>query len=184
MGYEIKRSYLDPMNLDNKLNLSELPVKLVPGKPYDIFGRNGSIYKLLAGQNSIDIQDLGSIAVLSAQIERAILSFEVITRPSAVEPRYNEDFDAKMFIGAALYYLGKMGNRIAAWEAVWNGGDNFTSYKDYLRKSSDTLDFAWSEAVWNTWTGRQALLHGFDRVEAKSRKDIDASKYVFHFKQS
>lgn len=184
MGYEIKRSYLEQMNLDNKLNLSELPVKLVPGKPYDIFGKTGAIYKLFAGQTSIDIKDLRTLAVLSAQIERDILSFELITRPSALEERYNEDFDAKLFVGAALQYLKKMGNRIAAWEAVWNGGDNFTAYRHHLKHSVQPPEFAWSEAVWNTWTGKQALSHGFGRVEAKSRKDIDAPKYVFHFKQS
>ncbi len=183
MGY-IDRGYLLPFAMDKKLLVSELPPKIETDIPQPVKGGSGKIYRLFAGESSIAVIDLNSSAKLEAAIKHGFLTFELITRPAPKERRYNMDFDAKRFVGAAIWYLEQMGNNVSTWRTEWNYGNNFEQYRENLKNAKESHETAWSQAAWETWTGRLALAHGYDQVVARSKTDISAKTYIFDFIRS
>lgn len=149
MGY-IDRTYLLPFAMDKKLLVQELPAKIEADKPQSITGKSGRIYRLFAGESAIKIIDLKSLAKLEAEMRGGFLTFELITRPSPKEKRYNKDFDAKQFIGAAIWYLQQMGNDVGTWRTEWNYGTNFQQYRENLKNAQEPHESAWSQAAWDT----------------------------------
>lgn len=151
--------------------------EVVPGSRHIVGGLSGLTYNFDVDLKSVLIRPtVGSFTKLWGKInDREEISFHLYTRLGHETPTH--DLHAGIFYDAFLAYLIANGNIYNVIRDQWGAGT--TNFRQYTELMNEKLSV--EQRAFKTWSGKKALLNGFNKVEAVSKTGLGVSQYEFLF---
>jgi hypothetical protein len=109
---------------------------------------------------------MGNDFSIHASVQDATLEFGIETKVESRGKVYRAPtlYGAEQF-SAMLEHFEKKGTAVGTILSRWSYGDNLKTFNQSTQSVSIDDGIALEAAAFKTWTGTQALAHGFDRVE-------------------
>jgi hypothetical protein len=109
---------------------------------------------------------MGNEFSIQAWVQNATLEFGIETKVESGGQVYRAPtlYGAEQF-SAMLEHFEKKGTAVGTILSRWSYGDNLKKFNQRTQTVSIDDVSALEAAAFETWTGTQALAHGFDRVE-------------------